>query len=77
MAGFFAVRHKEDNPAFPAAEFALSQSNSGDPYTWEPDHHGTRQERGAAVEAGYKARKLQGLSLSEAIEQGVQYVASV
>ena len=57
LAGYFAARHREDNPSFPAAEFAMSQYKGGDPYVGQEDHHGTREERGAAVEAGYKARK--------------------
>lgn len=75
LAGYYAARHREDNPSFPAAEFAMSQYKGGDPYVGQEDHHGTREERGAAVEAGYKARKNDGLTLSEAIEKGIQYVS--
>ena len=74
LAGYYAARHREDVPSFPAAEFAMSQYLGGDPYVGEEDHHGTRRERGAAGEAGFKARKLNNLYLSEAIEQGIKYV---
>lgn len=77
LAGYFAAIHKESHPNYPAAEFALSQSDGGDPYTWEPSHHGTQEERGNAVVAGFNARKNSRLDLDAAIDRGISYVKSI
>lgn len=74
LAGYFAARHKEDRPSYPAAEFALAQQDGGDPATWDRSHHGTPQERGSAVVAGFNARKVDGLNLDDAVDGGVRYV---
>jgi hypothetical protein len=77
LAGYFAARYQEDNPRFHAEEFAMSQYNGGDTATWNSSHHGTSHERGAAVSAGFNARKRNGLSLDDAMEYGIKYAMSV
>jgi hypothetical protein len=74
FAGYFAGLRKRERPEFPAAVFALTQYNSGDDMLNDPDHHGTPDERGAAISRGYEAAYRERLSLGDAIEASVAYV---
>lgn len=77
LAGYFAGRRKLEKASFPAAVFAATQYSFGDNAYGSPDHHGTEQERGAAVVAGFKAAYRSKYSVSEAIESGIQYVMTI
>ncbi|HYC65093.1 MAG TPA: metalloprotease [Reyranellaceae bacterium] len=75
FAGYFAGHRKRERPNFPAAVFAMTQYTFGDNMVSSPQHHGTHEERGAAVVRGFEAAYRQNLGLGEAIEQGVRYVS--
>jgi hypothetical protein len=49
FAGYFAGARKREQPSYPAAVVALSIYKLGDSDYTDPEHHGTRDERGAAV----------------------------
>lgn len=74
FAGYFAGVRKRERQDFPAAIFALTQFNSGDNMIDHPEHHGTKEERGAAISRGFDAAYRDRLSLSDAIEASVAYV---
>jgi hypothetical protein len=76
LSGYFAGLRKRERPDFPAATFALTQFGFGD-YTDNIQHHGTPEERAAAVVAGYKAGYDEQLKFGYALESGVQYVRQV
>jgi hypothetical protein len=77
FAGFFAGVRKLQRPSFPAAVFALTQFNSGDNMINNPDHHGTHEERGAAVSRGFESAFRLRHTFSQAINESVRYVSSV
>jgi hypothetical protein len=74
FAGFFAGVRKRERADFPAAVFAVTQFNMGDPHINHPQHHGTKEERGEAISRGFEASFRQHLTLSDAIEASVAYV---
>jgi hypothetical protein len=76
LSGYFAGLRKIQRPDFPAATFALTQFGFGD-YTDDVDHHGTPDERGAAVVAGYRAAYEEKLKFGYALESGIRYVSQV
>jgi hypothetical protein len=76
LSGYFAGLRKIQRPDFPAATFALTQFGFGD-YTDDIDHHGTPDERGAAVVAGYRAAYEEKLKFGYALESGIRYVSQV
>jgi hypothetical protein len=74
FAGYFAGVRKRERPTFPAAVFALTQFNFGDDDVERETHHGTKDERGAAISRGFEASFRDNLSLSAAIDASVAYV---
>lgn len=77
FAGFFAGIRKREREDFPAAIFAVTQFNMGDDRTSHPLHHGTKEERGAAISQGFEAGYRRQLSLGDAIEASVAYVTRI
>ncbi|CDN94046.1 MULTISPECIES: metalloprotease [Agrobacterium tumefaciens complex] len=77
LAGYFAGRRKLDNENFPAATIALAQFSVGDHAVDHPGHHGTPDERGNAVKAGFLASYHQRLAFKDALEAGVGYVQTL
>ena len=75
MAGYFAGLRKLQRPEFPAAAFAATQERLGDYQFGNPYHHGTPQERAAAIVRGFEVAYRQQQSLSDAIQTGVNYVS--
>lgn len=73
FAGYFAGVRKLERPTFPAAVFATTQYGHGDDRIDQPGHHGTPEERGAAVVKGFEVAFKQKRGLSEAIEIGTRY----
>lgn len=69
--------HKLRKPDFPAAVFALTQYTFGDKDYGDPRHHGTPQQRGEAVVAGFRAAFYDRLTFAAALEKGVIYVHSI
>jgi hypothetical protein len=76
LSGYFAGLRKLQRPDFPAATFACTQFGFGD-YTDDIDHHGTQDERGAAVVAGYRAGYDEKLKFGYALESGIRYVKQI
>jgi putative neutral zinc metallopeptidase len=77
FAGFFAGTRKRERGDFPAAIFALTQFNSGDNMIEDSQHHGTQEERGAAISRGFDAAYRDHLSLPDAIEASIAYVTRI
>jgi hypothetical protein len=74
FAGYFAGIRKLERPTFPAAVFALTQYNAGDNMINDPNHHGTKKERGDAIVRGFQAAFEEGQLLDEAVETSAAYV---
>jgi hypothetical protein len=77
LAGYFAGCRKLEMPDFPAAVFAVTQYSFGDNNYGDPDHHGTRDERGAAVVAGFDSAYRARESFTAALETGIRYVQQI
>jgi predicted metalloprotease len=77
LAGYFAGLRKLERSNFPAAEFAATQFSFGDKAFGSIDHHGTPNERGAAVVAGYQAAFRDKQSFGTALETGVRYALQI
>lgn len=76
LSGYFAGLRKRERPDFPAAIFALTGFEAGD-YSDDITHHGTPDERGAAVVAGYRAGYDEKLKFGYALESGIRYVKQI
>lgn len=77
FAGFFAGTRKLQTPEFPAAVFAVTQFNLGDTRINHEQHHGTPEERGAAIAQGFNAAFRDRIGMAEAIEASVKYVGAL
>jgi len=77
FAGFFAGKRKLEKPDFPAAVFAVTQFNLGDTEVDQKGHHGTPEERGAAIAQGFQAAYRDRNTLAQAIESSVTYVSAL
>jgi hypothetical protein len=75
LAGFFAGTRKLQKPDYPAAVFATDAHAGGDDDVRDKDHHGTSEERAAAVVRGFEVAYRERRSLGEAIQIGVNYVS--
>jgi hypothetical protein len=73
FAGYFAGTRKLQKPDYPAAVFATNRYARGD-YTTNRDHHGTPQERAAAVVRGFETAYRERRTFADAIQIGVNYV---
>jgi hypothetical protein len=76
LSGYFAGLRKRQRPDFPAAAIALTQFDFGDDVEGA-QHHGTSEERGAAVVAGYKAAYEEKLKFGYALDSGIRYVQQI
>lgn len=74
LAGYFAGARKLQKPDYPAAVFAATQHAHGD-FRAHRQHHGTPEERAAAVVRGFEAAYKERRSVAEAIQVGVNYVS--
>jgi len=77
FAGYFAGLRKRERPSFPAAVFAMTQYNMGDDKIHFPEHHGTRDERAAAIVRGFELGYRDRRSLAETIDASLAYVKSL
>lgn len=75
FAGYFAGTRKRERPEFPAAVFAQAQYNAGENMINHPDHHGTPDERAAAVTRGFEVAYWERRPFDEAIKVSVNYVS--
>jgi len=73
MAGYFGGRRKLERPDFPAVVFATTQRDFGGQTRGS---HGTSQERGSAVEAGFLSAYQQRHDINAAVQAGFQYAMS-
>jgi len=73
LAGYFAGARKLEKPEFPAAVFATDRYAAGD-YVKDQSHHGTPEERAAAVVRGFETAYRERRGFSDAIGIGVNYV---
>jgi len=76
LAGYFAAHRKHEDSDFPAVKFAVVAHQLGD-FQRSQQHHGTPNERAAAISEGFKTFKEDGLAFDEAVDMGVQYVLSI
>lgn len=77
LSGWFAGLRKRNNPDYPAAIFASLARDSGSQLGRTQDTHGAPQERGDAVEQGFLASARDKLTLQQAVEAGIRYVAAL
>jgi hypothetical protein len=77
FAGYYAGLRKRELQNYPAAVVALTQHEFGDTLFGDPQHHGTPEERGAAVVKGFQAAYIDRVSLSDAISESTAYVLSL
>ena len=77
FSGFFAAKRKIEKPDYVAAVVAQAQYNFGDSQIGNPNHHGTPEERAAAVVFGFKTGFNDKKSLDEAINISTNYFASI
>jgi hypothetical protein len=73
FAGYFAGARKLEKPEFPAAVFAANRYAHGDYHT-SKTHHGTPDERVAAIVRGFETSYKERRSFADAIGIGVDYV---
>jgi hypothetical protein len=72
FAGYFAGRRKLEKPTYPAAVFATNRYARGD-FGKDKNHHGTPDERAAAVVRGFETAYRERRSFADAIQIGVNY----
>jgi hypothetical protein len=72
FAGYFAGVCKLRQPEYPAAVFATNRYARGD-YTNDKEHHGTPQERAAAVVRGFETAYRERRNFADAIQIGMNY----
>jgi hypothetical protein len=73
FAGYFAGARKLEKPEFPAAVFAANRYAHGD-FAKNTSHHGTPDERAAAVVRGFETAYRERRSFADAIGIGLNYV---
>jgi hypothetical protein len=76
FAGYFAGARKLENPDYPAAVFATNRYSRGDVVA-DASHHGTPQERAAAVVRGFETCYRERRSFADAIQIGMNYALSL
>ncbi len=76
FAGYFAGARKLQKPDYPAAVFATNRYGRGD-FVTDTTHHGTPDERAAAVVRGFETCYRERRSFADAIQIGVSYVMTL
>jgi hypothetical protein len=74
LAGYFAGTRKLQKPDYPAAVYATSRYAHGD-FRSGRRHHGTPEERAAAVIRGFETAYKERRSFAETLQIGVNYVS--
>jgi hypothetical protein len=77
LAGYFAGVRKLKRSDFASAVFATTQYMVGDNNFASPQHHGTPQERAAAIVGGFEVAYRDHLSLDDAVNAGIEYVTRI
>lgn len=73
FAGYFAGARKLEKPDFPAAVFAVNRYERGEYHT-SKNHHGTPEERSAAIVRGFETSYKERRSFADAIGISLNYV---
>ena len=76
LAGFFLALRKADHPDLDIQTVGATYETIGDTAFTSPKHHGTSQERSAAISAGFD-RGRSGGTIRQAAEAGFAYVRDV
>jgi hypothetical protein len=76
LAGYYAGVRKLQKGDYPAAVFATKIYSVGD-YRTDAVHHGTPNERAAAIVRGFEIAYRERRSLDQAIQIGINYVSSL
>jgi hypothetical protein len=77
FAGYFAGSRKLEKPDYPAAVFATNRYSRGDNSTDPAQHHGTPQERAAAVVRGFETCYRERRNFADAIQIGMNYALAL
>jgi hypothetical protein len=77
LAGYFAGVRKLERADYPAAVFAAAAHTAGDYNIGGKSHHGTPDERAAAVVRGFEAAYRERRAFPDAIRAGVTYVSGL
>jgi predicted metalloprotease len=77
LAGYFAGMRKLERRDYPAAVFAAAAHAAGDLNVGGKSHHGTPDERAAAVVRGFEAAYRERQPFQEAMRAGVTYVSAL
>lgn len=75
LSGYYAGVRKLQKPDYPSAIFATEAHAVGDYGTQNRNHHGTPEERAAAVVRGFEVGNRERRSFSDAIQIGMNYVS--
>jgi hypothetical protein len=75
LAGYYAGALKLKKSNYPAAVFATQQYSCGDLNVNSPTHHGTPDERAAAIVRGFEVAYREQRNYSDAIQIGINYVS--
>jgi hypothetical protein len=75
LAGYYAGTLKLKKSTYPAAVFATQTYSAGDWNVNNLQHHGTPEERAAAIIRGFEVAYRERRNLSDAIQIGVNYVS--
>jgi len=76
LAGYYAGMRKLEKRDFPAVVFPDTYEKLGDYAFNDTRHHGRPQERAAAIVRGFEVAYYERRSLSDAIQNGVNYVSA-
>jgi hypothetical protein len=77
LAGYYAGMSKLKKSTYPAAVFAIEKYSAGDLNVDSPMHHGTPNERAAAIVRGFEVAYGERRNLSDSIRIGLNYVSTL
>lgn len=77
LAGFYIGTAKKRNPRTPAATVAQAVYSIGDFNVNDKGHHGTPEERGNAVYAGFQMSYERNVDFPTALVEGLRYVGAI
>jgi predicted metalloprotease len=77
LAGYFLALRKKDHPDLNLQDVGRTFYRLGDTDFTAPQHHGTAQERVAAITAGYDLGRKESDDIDQVAKAGVDYVRRV
>jgi hypothetical protein len=75
LSGYFAGVRRKERPEFPASVVTATMGDLGDDLESLSSHHGTANERKAAVVHGFKVSFEENRSFPEAVQIGMNFVS--